>query len=453
MLPVVRLSRPGGAGRAGISKPRAPACSIGGAGASAGGLEEASRAALRVSEIRYRRLFETARDGVLLLDPDTRKITDVNPFMIEFLGYTHREFVGKELWEIGLLKDHLASQEMFRELREKHYIRYEDLPLQSVAGRTRQVEVVANLYQEDTHSVIQCNIRDITERKQAERELVAAKNEISRHAADLQEKVTERTAQLRETIGELEAFSYSISHDMRSPLLAMRGFAEILLRNYSTQLDAKGISYLEKIGVAAGRMDTLIQEVLAYTRVLRAEVHIETVDLDALVRQVIETYPRLQTACVEIRIQGVLPKVLGGEASLAQCLSNLLTNAVKFVAPETKPRVNIRAETRAGDIRLWVEDNGIGIAPTDQLRIFKMFERLDRPAAYEGTGLGLTIVRKAVERMGGQMGVESEVGRGSKFWIQLKGAEEGRRHAPSPMGKTPHSGRKAFRLNVGCDDN
>jgi signal transduction histidine kinase len=122
----------------------------------------------------------------------------------------------------------------------------------------------------------------------------------------------------------------------------------------------------------------------------------------------------------EIQIEGKLPKVLGGEGSLTQCMSNLLTNAVKFVAPGTKPRIKIRAQAVAADIRLWVEDNGIGIAPRDQVRIFQMFERVDHGAAYEGTGLGLTIVRKAVERMGGRMGVESEVGQGSKFWIQLK---------------------------------
>jgi PAS domain S-box-containing protein len=408
--------------RNGTSKPRAPAFPNGGVRASPGGLGKAALAALRVSEIRYRRLFEAARDGVLLLNPRTRKITDANPFMVEILGYTREEFVGKELWEIGLLKDQPASRKMFRELREKHYVRYEDLPLKSRTGRTHEVEVVANLYTEDTHLVIQCNIRDITERKRAEQELMTAQNEISHHAVQLEETVTERTAQLCETIGELEAFSYSVSHDMRAPLRAMRGFADILMEKHSAQLDEEGIEYLKKIHDAAGRMDTLIQDVLTYTRVLRAEVKIEPVDLDALVRQVIGIYPQLQTGNVEIQIEGVLPKVQGGEASLAQCVSNLLTNAVKFVAPGTKPRVKIRAEAIGADIRLWVEDNGIGIVPKDQVRIFKMFERVGHASTYEGTGMGLAIVRKAVERMGGQMGVESEAGQGSKFWIQLKGA-------------------------------
>ncbi len=131
-------------------------------------------AALRAREIRYRRLFETAHDGVLLLDPGTRKITDANPFMTRLLGYTRSQLVGKELFEIGLLKDEVASQEMFRKLKRKHEVRYEDLPLESQRGRHQEVEVVANLYQEDGHAVIQCNIRDITERKVTEAELRAS---------------------------------------------------------------------------------------------------------------------------------------------------------------------------------------------------------------------------------------------------------------------------------------
>jgi len=265
-------------------------------------------------------------------------------------------------------------------------------------------------------------VRDITDRRRVEQELVAARNEISRQAIELREKVAEHTRLLHQTIGELETFSYSVSHDMRSPLSAMRGFAEILLADHSTQLGADGIKYLEKIDVAAGRLDNLIQEVLAYTLSLRGEVKIEPVDLDALVRQVIDTYPQLQTSEVEIQIEGPLPKIMGTEASLVQCWSNLLTNAVKFVAPGTKPLIKIRAQAIASDIRLWVEDNGIGIAPNDQVRIFQMFARVEHVHPYEGSGLGLAIVRKAVDRMGGQFGVESTVGNGSKFWIQLKGA-------------------------------
>ena len=143
-----------------------------------------SRAAMRASEIRYRRLFEAARDGILILYPDTRKITDANPFMTELLGYPREELLGKELWEIGLLKDEDASRAAFRELQKKHYIRYEDLPLQNKKGQRREVEFVSNLYRENGREVIQCNIRDITQRKRSEQALLVAKNEIGRHALE-----------------------------------------------------------------------------------------------------------------------------------------------------------------------------------------------------------------------------------------------------------------------------
>ena len=261
---------------------------------------------------------------------------------------------------------------------------------------------------------------EITERKRAEHELVVTKDEISHHAQHLEETVAERTGQLRDKISELEAFSYTLSHDMRAPLRAMRGFSRILLDEHSAKLNAEGIQHLERINVAAGLMSSLIDDVLNYARVVRSDIKMEVIDLDKLVREIIETYPQLKTGDAEIQIESGLPGVWGNHASLWQCLSNLLTNAVKFVAPGTKPRVKLRAEAIGADIRLWVEDNGIGIAPKDRERIFRMFERVSRTTDYEGTGMGLAIVRKATERMGGSAGVESVVGRGSKFWIQLR---------------------------------
>jgi PAS domain S-box-containing protein len=379
-----------------------------------------SQAALNISEIRYRRLFEAARDGILILDPRTRRIADANPFMSELLGYAHEDLLGKELWEIGLLKDEEASRTAFQELQKDGYIRYEDLPLQTSRGVRREVEFVSNLYQENGSKVIQCNIRDITERKRAEHELMTAKDEISHHAQELEKTVRERTGELRDTIGELEAFSYSLSHDMRAPLRAMRGFAALLVQHHAAKLDAEGLEYLEKINTAAARMDTLIQDVLIYSRVAGEKMTLVPIDANKLLREVIESYPQLAASQAEIHIEGSLPKVLGNDASLAQCMSNLLSNAVKFIAPKAKPSVGVRAQDMGPEVRLWIEDNGIGIAPKDQKRIFTMFERVHPESAYEGTGIGLAIVRKATERMGGSVGVQSEVGHGSKFWIQLR---------------------------------
>jgi PAS domain S-box-containing protein len=379
-----------------------------------------TRDALRVSEVRYRRLFEAARDGILILDPETRRITDANPFMSELLGYPHESLLGKELWEIGLLKDEEASRTAFRELRKDGFIRYEDLPLQTSAGVRREVEFVSNLYQENNYTVIQCNIRDITARKRTEEALTAVRHQLTDRAEHLAVIVAERTARLQETVAELKAYSYSIAHDMRAPLRAMRGYAAILSTQHAAQLDAEGLGYLEKISTAAARMDTLIQDVLIYSRVSGDKITVGPIDADKLAREVLNTYPQLSASQVEIHVEGVLPKVVGNDASLAQCLSNLLTNAVKFIAPGTKPRVSIRAAEVGSEVRISIEDNGIGIEPKDQERIFIMFERVHPESAYEGTGIGLAIVRKAAERMGGTVGVQSAIGQGSTFWIQLK---------------------------------
>ena len=640
-----------------------------------------AHAAMRTSEIRYRRLFEAAQDGILIVDPATRKITDANPFMSELLNYPHEELLGKELWEIGLLSDEKASQAAFRELKKKHFIRYEDLPLQNKAGECHEVEFVSNLYVEDGRQVIQCNIRDITERKQAngalraseerfralfdlgpiavyscdtsgtikefnrrsvelwgrkpkprdvserfcgslkmrspngralpheccpmaevlsgkipaardmevvierpngsqitvianivplknvrgeitgainsfyditerkeaedllreseerfhaiftrastgiaqtdldgrftlvnkcycditgrkekellglkmqdithkddldsnlallkklkedgrsfvtekryvqpggkivwvrnsvsyvkhplpdgpyfltlaediterrraEHALMSAKNEIGQHALKLEQVVTERTGQLRETIGELEVFSYSVSHDMRAPLRAMQSFAQFLVDEYGDKLDERGIGYLHQIMRSAVRLDRLIQDVLSYTRILHTKLPMENVDLDRLVRDLIESFPNGQPIKPDIQISGTLPKVVGNQALLAQCISNLLSNGAKFVSRGTAPRMKISSEEGAdGFVRIWFEDNGIGIAAADHARIFRLFERIHPVTEYEGTGIGLTIVRKAVERMGAKVGFNSALGRGSQFWIQLK---------------------------------
>ena len=268
--------------------------------------------------------------------------------------------------------------------------------------------------------MILLGIQDITERKQAEAAVIQAQKELQQHALSLEKTVAERTAALRETVRELEAFSYSISHDLRGPLRAMNNFAQILRENYAAQLDDTGRDYLQRISASAGRLDKLVQEVLNYTRILRAEVPLTRIDLDKLVREILYSYPDWQPPQVDIQIEGTLPPVLGHEGFLTQCVSNLLSNAVKFVAPGVRPRVRIWAEPRNTRVRINFQDNGVGVAPEDETRIFRMFERIHPATDYEGTGIGLTIVRKAVERMGGRVDFESEPGQGSKFWLELR---------------------------------
>jgi signal transduction histidine kinase len=239
-------------------------------------------------------------------------------------------------------------------------------------------------------------------------------------AAHLEKLVQQRTAKLRETIGELEAFSYSIAHDMRAPLRSLQGFSEILMTDHGGKLDADCQQLLRRISGSAARMDKLIQDVLNYSRVMRGEFPLETVDVAQLLRDIVDTYPMLTPDKAEILLEGQFPPVLGNEAMLTQVFSNLMGNAVKFVPGKTRPRIKVWAEPRDGRVRLFVQDNGIGIELDQHEKIFAMFQQVNKK--FEGTGIGLAIVKKAVERMGGKVGLQSEPGRGSTFWIELQPA-------------------------------
>lgn len=255
----------------------------------------------------------------------------------------------------------------------------------------------------------------------SEASLREAQAKLRTHAEDLEKTVTERTAQLRETVGELESYSYSVSHDLRGPLRAVRGYAGVLLDDFGSNFTEQPKAYLRRIMTACDRMDALIRDVLTYSQLNRMEIKSEPVDLENLVREIIQQYPGLADEDKTIQVERPLPRLLVPQALLSQCISNLLTNAMKFQREGVKPEVRVRAETHANDVRIWVEDNGIGIAPQYHDRIFGVFERIPGETAYEGTGIGLAIVRKAAERMGGKVGVVSETGKGSRFWVDLPG--------------------------------
>jgi len=260
--------------------------------------------------------------------------------------------------------------------------------------------------------------KEIAARKLVQESLVEAKDRLADHAGELERLVAERTEKLREMVCELEAFSYSVAHDLRAPLRAVQGYSTALLDQYADRLDETGCSYLQRMERASIRMDKLIQDVLSYTKILR-DVPMESIALDTLLRDLIVTYEDWQLPRADIQIDGKLPNVFGNEALLSQCLSNLLGNAVKFVAPGAVPQVRVRAEHSPDHVRIWVVDNGLGIALENHSRVFRMFERIYTVSEYSGTGIGLTIVRKAMERMGGRVGFDSELGKGSRFWLEL----------------------------------
>lgn len=240
------------------------------------------------------------------------------------------------------------------------------------------------------------------------------------YALELEARVAQRTAQLEEINQELKAFSYSISHDLKAPLRAIQGFATALQEDYADSLDDLGREYTERLAASAQQMERLIQDLLTYSRLSRTEIQKQPVNLGLIIEKAIEEHnSQITEAQAQITIDRPLLDVFGNRTILLQVINNLLSNALKFVNRDVRPKIHIWTEPRKNYVRLWIEDNGIGIKQTHQERIFQVFERLHGNEAYPGTGIGLAIVKKGIERLDGKYGVESEFNRGSRFWIEV----------------------------------
>ncbi len=310
---------------------------------------------------------------------------------------------------------------------------------------------------------------DFVERSGSEEALREARDQLAKATAQLEEQVRQRTVKLEETVAELEHMSHSMVHDMRAPLRAMQGFTSILEEECAGCIQTQCLEYFRRIREASNRLDQLITDALNYNQVVREEIPLTPVELGGLLRGLTETYPNLQAQAADIRIEFNGLTVLGNESLLTQCFGNLLDNAVKFVARGVKPQVRVWAEEAKEEaqslpregasgrseegqakggaekmgpetgparpkappasgrrlVRIWVEDNGIGIPKEGREKLFGMFQRMHPLEEYPGTGIGLAIVRKAIERIGGQVGVESEPGKGSRFWVELTRPGEG----------------------------
>jgi PAS domain S-box-containing protein len=621
-----------------------------------------TKKALGASELRYRRLFETAKEGIMILDAETGMVVDVNPFLITLLGFSHEQFLGKAIWELGFFKDVVANESNFAELREKEYIRYENLPLETSHGKRIEVEFISNVYLVDDAKVIQCNVRDLTarrlaevaaarlaaivestddavvgkdldgvvtswnagaekifgysaqemvgqpilrlippERHQEEAEILAhirrgegvrhfdtvrldkngnqldvsvtispirdgagkiigvskvarditerkrmaqiiseseerfrtMANSMSQLAwiaradgsicwynqrwyeftgkkaeqmegwgwqsvhdpkrlpdvmanwksaidlgepfemefplrdaggrfrnfltrvqpmkdvggrvvqwfgtntdvdalkraeekvrilnTELEQRVAERTAQLEIANKELESFSYSVSHDLRAPLRAINGFAGIVLEDFGSQLPEEGQRYLERIRQGGQRMGVLIDDLLAFSRLSRQSVNLQSVNVATLVHAVLEDLKPLREGReIEILI-GNLPKCHGDPALLKQVWVNLLSNAIKYTQGRQPALIQIGCTRENAENVYFVRDNGAGFDMQYAHKLFGVFQRLHRADEFEGTGVGLAIVQRIVHRHGGRVWAQAVLQQGATFYFTLKG--------------------------------
>lgn len=386
---------------------------------------KAAEMKMRESERLYRAIGESIDFGIWICDPQGRNIYTSDSFL-KLVGM-RQDQCAEFGWGAALHPEEvLATIAAWKQCVQVGGPWYREHRCRGVDGQWHPV-LACGVPVRDDRGQITCwagiNL-DISRLKRTEEELTHAKEELTRTNANLESLVAERTAKLHELVGELEHFSYTITHDMRAPLRAMRGYSELLREPRSQQEQERQSEFLRRITISAQRMDALITDALSYSQAIRRDLPLGDVDTGALLRGMLDTYPELQGMRACISIEGDLPIVVGNEAGLTQCFSNLLSNALKFVRPGRVPEIRVWAEEREGWARICVEDKGIGIPAAMLPRVFDMFSRASRD--YEGTGIGLALVRKVTQRMGGRVGVESDESSGSRFWIELKAGTEKR---------------------------
>ena len=384
------------------------------------GHADARDLALRTSELRYRRLFESAQDGILILDGETGEIIDANPFLLDLLNYQFREIIGLKLWEIGQFKDIAANKEAFQKLQGNQYIRYEDLPLVARGGKHAQVEFVSNVYLVDNKKIIQCNIRDISAR--------AKKQEASR--AHLTALEVANNAK--------DEFLAALSHELRTPLSAISSMLDVLdLKHELADIPDGQIpapSELDHSGVALIRRNvqilvSLINELLDLTHISRGDLHLELTTIDAhhaIGDALRDLAAPLKAKQIDLRVN------LGAEfrhikvdgTKFHRIITNLVGNAIKFTPIEGMIRVTTTSAPN-DDLVIEISDSGMGIDAGSLARIFSPFEQGDASVRrrFGGLGLGLSISKSLADAHGASLEAESE-GRdnGATFRLRFKAA-------------------------------
>lgn len=367
----------------------------------------------RESDLRYRLLIEGVTDYAIFSMDSHGNITSWNTGAQRIKGYKPEEIVGKNFSTFYTEEDRKAGlpKHVLRTAEQTGHFTGEGWRVRKDGTRFWASVVVTPLRDEEGNLYGFSKVtRDMSDRK-------ALLDDLQRHSHELELRIRERD----EINSELEAFAYSVSHDLRAPLRAISGFAEALHDEYRERLDDVARDYLSEIRSAATRLNTLVQDLLEYGRVGRISMPLASVSLETAINDARRQLGNLPAGSVSGEVSGALC-VRAHPQILTQVVFNLLANALKFHKPESAPHVQVSAERRDNMVRLNVRDNGIGIAPEHQERIWNVFERLHDRESFAGTGIGLAIVKRAMSRMNGSCGVNSKPGEGSTFWIELPSA-------------------------------
>ena len=359
---------------------------------------------LKGNEEKYRRLFETARDGIIILNSETGEITEVNPFLEQLLGYSKKEFLGKKIWEVGTFKNTKASKEMFEQLQETGYVRYEDLPLETKDGRHIEVEFVSNAYMVGEERVMQCNIRDISDRKRIEK---------ANKAFLLLEQEKLKTS-----------FIADATHELRTPLAIIKGNIDLALRIKNNKGNTK--KTLNAINVEVNHLAEMLSDLTILTthtenKNFQKKIVSHRINLNETLKGVAN---RCQKIAISKKITIITKKIpsasiLGDEAYLKKLFSNIINNAILY--GKENGSITITGTKSKKEITLQINDDGIGISPKDLPFIFERFYRASdaKIVNHGGTGLGLSISKWIAEAHGGTIIVTSTKKSGTTFSISF----------------------------------
>jgi PAS domain S-box-containing protein len=375
-------------------------------------------------------VVDSSDDAIITKDLSST-ITSWNKGAERLFGYKAEEVIGRPIWLL-FPPDRIAEEaQILESIKRGERVNHFETIRMHKDGRLLEISLTISPIKDANGHVIGASkiARDISQRKRSERavelarlELEHANQQLRQLTGNLEARVIEKTSQVEENRLDWQAFAYSVSHDLRSPLRALASFAGILKQSDATLTDEQRNDFLQRIETAAGRMLSMLDGVLDFTKVAQADLQLRPINLDQSVSDIINATPELRAPAARVRVESPLGHVLADPAGLQQCLSNLLSNAMKYIAAGNIPEIVICSKPGPEFVRLWVEDNGIGIPEEEQGNLFQMFRRSSNARNYAGTGLGLAIVRRAAERMGGRVGVESTIGQGSSFWLDLRKA-------------------------------